>query len=522
MTNAVKTPINIVWLKRDLRLHDHAPLTVSCAERATLVVFCWDPEFWLGGDHARQHAAFVQECLAEMRKELRVLGLELLEWPGSMTEALSAIAARYHVCGLFSHEETGNLASFKIDRAVADWCRHHRVTWIEYPQNGVVRRLKSRDQWTTLWEQRMRSPLAPALRPMAPSPAMIAPDLMPSLPAGNDKPRRQRGGRAQAESLLDSFLSGRAQRYRGGISSPLRAVSACSRLSPYLAWGVFGMRETVQATRRAMQVAQAQPHDFGPAMLSGLRAFEQRLHWHCHFMQKLESQPELEIHNLHSAFDGIRDEALSTIESHRRLDAWCAGETGWPLVDACMAMLRETGWINFRMRAMLMSNASYLLWLHWRHSGLHLAREFLDYEAGIHWPQSQMQSGTTGINTLRMYNPVKQAMDQDPDGTFVRRWLPSLRRVPDSWLFEPWRMPASLQQRSGCVIERDYPAPCVDIGLAMREARAMMSKAIRSGHHAVETADIVRRHASRKSAYTRRDKVAVKSEQSDHRQQTLF
>ena len=125
------------------------------------------------------------------------------------------------------------------------------------------------------------------------------------------------------------------------------------------------------------------------------------------------------------------------------------GRTGWPLVDACVAMLRATGWLNFRMRAMLVSVAAYPAWLHWREVGLWLARAFLDYEPGIHWSQLQMQSGTTGINTTRVYNPIKQARDHDPQGVFVRRWLPALRRVPDTWLFEPWRMPESVQARCG-------------------------------------------------------------------------
>jgi hypothetical protein len=105
--------------------------------------------------------------------------------------------------------------------------------------------------------------------------------------------------------------------------------------------------------------------------------------------------------------------------------------------------------INFRMRAMLVSVAAYPLWLHWRPVGLWLARQFLDYEPGIHWPQMQMQSGTTGINVPRIYNPVKQARDHDPHGHFVRRWLPALRQVPDTWLFEPWRMPEAMQLRLG-------------------------------------------------------------------------
>ena len=237
---------------------------------------------------------------------------------------------------------------------------------------------------------------------------------------------------------------------------------------------------------------------FPASLNSGLIGFESRLHWHCHFMQKLESEPEMEFENLHHAHDNMRDEQLSDVESQRRLQLWCNGETGWPLVDACMAMLRETGWINFRMRAMLMSTASYLYWLHWRGSGLHLAREFLDYEPGIHWAQTQMQSGTTGINTLRIYSPIKQAQDQDPTGAFVRHWLPQLKNVPNTWIFEPYLMPKAQQLQYGCVLDKHYPSPIVNIQQARRSASSKIIAARKQLGAHDETQAIIKKHASRK------------------------
>ena len=258
------------------------------------------------------------------------------------------------------------------------------------------------------------------------------------------------------------------------------------------------MREVVQATRAQRNLVTEAPHMFPKSLNAGLVGFESRLHWHCHFMQKLESEPEMEFENLHHAHDGMRDEHLAEVESQKRLQTWSKGETGWPLIDACMAMLRETGWINFRMRAMLMSTASYLYWLHWRESGLHLAREFLDYEPGIHWSQSQMQSGTTGINTLRIYSPIKQAQDQDPTGAFVRHWLPALKHVPDTWIFEPYLMPKAQQLKYGCVLEKNYPMPIVDIVQATREARVKISAARQQVGVHDETQAIIKKHASRK------------------------
>jgi len=146
------------------------------------------------------------------------------------------------------------------------------------------------------------------------------------------------------------------------------------------------------------------------------------------------------------------------------------------------------------MRAMLVAFASYQLWLPWRPTGLHLARLFTDYEPGIHWPQVQMQSGTTGINTIRMYNPVKQGYDQDPTGVFVRRWLPELAELPDHAIHEPWRF-SDLRS----IASEGYPDRIVDHEAAARAARDKVW-GVRRGQSFRRAADAIQdEHGSRKS-----------------------
>lgn len=214
-------------------------------------------------------------------------------------------------------------------------------------------------------------------------------------------------------------------------------------------------------------------------------------------MQKLESEPEIEFHNICRAYDGLRENEFD----HAKFEAWKDGRTGFPMIDACMRYLHQNRWINFRMRAMLMSFAAYHLWLHWREPSIFLAKHFLDFEPGIHFPQCQMQSGVTGINTLRIYSPAKQLLDQDPNGEFVRRWVPELEYVPLAYLAEPFRMGMDDQLRYHCRMDVDYPLPIVDDKLAVKMAKDRIY-AVRRTDEAIQAAQATfLKHGSRKNRF---------------------
>jgi deoxyribodipyrimidine photo-lyase len=491
---------SVVWFKRDLRLHDHAALSAAAARGPVLCLFVVEPSLWQHPDAAAQHLAFALESAQALDQALRQRGGRLHLRVGELTQLLGELLASAPFDALFSHEETGNDPSYQRDKAVGAWCQQNGVAWQEFAQFGVVRRLQSRNHWQRHWEQHMAAPVLPApdLR-FAPTPWTPQPwPLAHAICASPHNPtKRQRGGRSEALSVLSDFLDDRCGEYRGGISSPLSAPSACSRLSPYLAWGCLSMREVVQATQQRITALSGQ-EGLGPRQRAGLVNFVSRLHWHCHFIQKLESEPELEWRNLHRGYDGLREADFN--EAH--FEALVNARTGWPMVDACVVMLRETGWLNFRMRAMLVSVAAYPLWLHWRPVGLWLARQFLDYEPGIHWSQLQMQSGTTGINTTRVYNPIKQAQDHDPKGHFVRRWLPAMRKVPDTWLFEPWHMPPDVQERCGVRVGVDISLPVVDLNTATREGKARLHRLRAQPEVKAAKAPIVDKHGSRKVSTT--------------------
>ena len=492
---------SLVWFKRDLRWQDHSALVKASQKGFVRCIYVIEPDLWLQPDAALQHFEFVRESLQILDAYFRSLGGCIEIHHGELPDVLSRIWQDAPFAGLYSHEETGNGFTYARDLKVSAWCKVHGVDWYEFPQFGVVRRLKNRNLWQSEWERHMASPVenVDTLRfwgePNESAFSMVAPSHLKHNP-----PMRQLGGRVNALKTLHSFLNARSIGYRGGISSPLSAPDACSRLSVYLTYGCISMREVVQQTRAhiALLPQQASRHR------AGLTAFTSRLYWHCHFIQKLESEPEIEWRNMHQGYDDLREQDFNL----EFFEALKEARTGWPMVDACVTMLRETGWLNFRMRAMLVSVAAYPLWLHWRPVGEWLATQFLDYEPGIHWSQLQMQSGTTGINTTRVYNPIKQAQDHDPYGKFVRRWLPHMRHVPDTWLFEPWLMPE--QQKNNLVLSGHIVEPLVDLAAATRESKQRLY-AIRKKPEIIDGKKaVIDKHASRKSMQLRKKIISTR------------
>lgn len=510
-----RPPVAIVWFKRDLRVHDHQPLMNACQSGLSVIpLYVVETEYWQQPFASQRQWLFVRDCLESLSQQLQVMGNSLWVYQGQVTQILEQLNQVYSIKTVYAHEETGNDWTYQRDLQVAKYCQMRKITLLEFPSNGVVRRLKTRDHWQSIRDARMQEPITPAPKRLKPQQIHSKIPKLTQLDSINlsfpQPPQlsNQRGGHKAAMACLSSFLNNRSQGYLLHISSPRHSDHHCSRLSTHLTWGSLSSRQVAQALKNKLQ-----DPTLTPSHRRSLTAFGSRLAWRCHFMQKLEDQPSLEYRCMHSGLETLR---TPDSDNPKYLTAWQTGHTGYPFIDACMRCLIATGWITFRSRAMLVSFASYALWLDWRTTGEHLAYLFTDYEPGIHYSQLQMQSGTTGINTIRIYNPIKQSQDQDPDGQFIKRWIPELRHLDPAWIHTPWLQPPLLASQQASTIDQ-YPEPIVDFKQAIAEAKAKIKSSRTSFDYRNTAKQVYHRHGSRKN-----QKIISKKKPKDTPQGSLF
>jgi deoxyribodipyrimidine photo-lyase len=501
--------VHVVWFKRDLRVRDHAPLAAAARSGAVLPLFVFEPELLTAPDYSERQVHFLLSCLRDLDAALRARGAALVTRVGRLPDVFDTLRADgLAIASIHAHEETGNAISYARDRRVRRWAREHGILMHEAPHGGVVRRLASRDAWAEEWRARTTAPLIAVPRTLTMTTHVDVPTLPDraalvrrGIPLGPDVVDAQSpvGGERAGRALFRSFLWERGRDYRTQMGSPTDAPSVCSGLSAHLAYGTLSVRQAWHGARHRAAELES-PAQVDRVWVRSLESFAARLQWRDHFMQKLEDEPSLEYQNVCRAYDGLRDETDSS-----RLDGWAAGQTGYPLIDACMRALAATGWLPFRMRAMVMSFAAYHLWQHWREPSLVLARAFTDYEPGIHYSQCQMQSGTTGINTFRIYNPYLQHARYDAQHVFVRRWVPELAALPDAYLIRPELTPPLEQQMAGCIIGRDYPLPIVAHETAYAAAKERMYHRRAEPQTRVAARAVYEKHGSRAQPLAERD-----------------
>lgn len=459
--------INVVWLKRDLRVRDHEPL-FNAQQNGNPVVLLYVVEPLLLADPHMdlRHWRFIYQSIEDINEQLAYHNGAILFQKGDICSILQKIKDIHGSFSLFSHQEIGLNNTFERDKLLSEWCSINAISWIESKQGAVLRGLRSREKWDKHWYKQMRAPTIDvdldAVNWVSNS-QLASWNLTQFTPpiAWKKRPALfQLGGEKRAWHTLHHFFRERGKDYAFNISSPEASRRSCSRMSPYLAWGNISLRQMYQ---RLLQDWQR------PGWRRSLSALSSRLHWHCHFIQKYESESEMEFRPVNRGY--LSFPFREDRQRDNDVKAWYTGRTGIPLVDACMRCLHQTGYINFRMRAMLVSFLVHYLNIDWKEGVVHLAKVFLDFEPGIHYPQFQMQAGVTGINLIRVYSPSKQAKERDPEASFIKKWCPELSALPTELAHEPWLMSPMEQQMYQVELGIDYPNPIVDLQLAAKEAK---------------------------------------------------
>lgn len=458
----------VVWFKRDLRLSDHQALA-NAVKRARdikaklILLYVFEPLLLNDPHHSERHWRFVTESITDLNFKLRQHKARISVAHGDAIKIFGELTEKYILDSVYSHQEVGLENTYRRDKALHGWLVKKCIAWHESQSGAVQRGLKTREYWDKDWSKFMRAPIADIdLSTIEITTHRFNTTQLPEHWKTPD-PIMQRGGSRSAWNTLSDFFDQRGKDYAFHISKPSQSRIACSRMSPYLAWGNISLREFYQTLLQ---------HWNRKGWRRSLTALSSRLHWHCHFIQKFESECAMEKRSVNHGYEQFPYRGKQ--DCLHDLTCWQQGQTGFPLVDATMRCLIETGYINFRMRAMLVSFLCHHLQIDWRLGADHLAQLFLDFEPGIHYPQFQMQAGVTGINTIRIYNPTKQALEHDANAVFIKKWCPELSALPTPLIFEPWRLTPMEETMYEITLGEDYPQPIVDLSESYRNAQQLL------------------------------------------------
>ena len=457
---------SVAWFRRDLRLHDN-PTLVAAAERGPVAaLFVFDDRLIHGRWLSPNRVAFMLESLRELDADLRDRGIRLHLRSGRPEEVVPAFAAEAGAGHVFAARDYSPFARSR-DAAVA---RGLASVGVMFHAQGSVLVHKPEDigkadgspfsvftPFFRRWGALSRRAVLPAPMELeGPEPAGGHLPGLAELGLAGAAAGRLPGGERAARGRLETFVAGGLDGYEERRDYPGRPGT--SRLSQDLRWGLLSPLEVVER-------AKASPKFVAEV---AWREFYYHILWH---------HPGVTREPFQQQYQGMHWE-----QDEAALDAWKRGATGYPLVDAGMRELLETGFMHNRARMVSASFLTKHLLIDWREGERHFMEHLVDGDlasnnGGWQWAAS---TGTDAQPYFRIFNPYAQAAKFDPDGTYVRRWLPELGLVPDAYLQRPHEMPPDVQRAAGCVIGVDYPSPIVEHGMARDRALARFEAARRA------------------------------------------
>lgn len=455
----------LVWLRRDLRVHEHPALRAALeAHECVVPVFCLDERILCGRHASAARTQFLLECLADLERSLRDRGGGLVIRHGAPERELPALAEQLGAEALhfteditpFSRRRERGVRS-ALEAAGVEATGHAGLNVIDdvaAPRTQAGRPYTVFSAFQRSWEREGRREVlgAPArLPPLPPRAATGGVPALASLGLEKEVPEPAPGGERRGRERLERFLTRAGS--RGRESRETLGDDASSRLSPYLHFGCLSAREVEErlgGDERAVHLRR-------------------QLCWRDFYHHVLAHHPR----NATSEFQARYRGAISWSHDEGAFAAWCEGRTGFPLVDAGMRQLRREGWMHNRVRLVVGSFLTKDLGIDWRWGERHFMRLLIDGdEANNNGNWQWIASVGTDPQPAyrRIYNPARQMQTHDPDGSYVRRYVAELKDVPDAYIREPWRMPQAVQREVGCVLGSDYPLPIVDHGQARRAA----------------------------------------------------
>jgi deoxyribodipyrimidine photo-lyase len=460
----------LLWLRRDLRLHDHPALHAALHHSDQVVpVFCLDDRLLRGRHASGPRTQFLLECLADLGRSLRELGGGLVIRRGRPERELPALAREVGAQTVFATSDVSPFAT-RRDRAVESALAAvdsalAGARLITAPGLFAIDAPESVSSGAggpyTMFTPFHRSWLAHPRREVLPSPGQL-PSLPASLDAGSlpalgalglseTVPEPAPGGESAGREAMRRFLSGPVDTYDGDRND--LGEEGSSRLSPYLHFGCISAREL----------------DHRLPAGAGAEAFRRQLCWRDFYAHVLRHHPG----NATTEYQARYRATIRWSHDRRLFEAWCQARTGFPLVDAGMRQLRREGWIHNRARLVVGSFLTKDLGIDWRWGEQWFMRWLIDGDQASNNGNWQWIA-SVGVDPQppfrRILSPTRQQQRFDPRGLYVRRYVPELRHVPDRYLAEPWNMPEDVQRHAGCVIGTDYPEPIVDHAAARHEA----------------------------------------------------